>query len=648
MRNAAKLFASAVLLMVSSSVRCRSGEILVYMREDPAAGKQIWQVGADGSGAKAITSGDAWHLYPAISPDGSQLAYVEGTGKQDLAVVLRRVGAQALEQWTHAGGQYLQADFSGDGRLLAFTGPVGPYGEDRIGIIDVAAARSKLPPLALVAGPERRLFYDLKARVVESDEKSYFPALSSDGSFIVFHRSKSEEVKDIVEVDLRSGRTKQLTPPDGKCMAPALSFDDRYVVHTCFVDGNWDVYVTDRASGRRRRVTTDPGKDFAPTFLPSGDVVFASDRDGGHFQLYRAEVRSFDQPEFRERLLLAGGGGDLYAPTSSGDLAYVQGELPSLPAPARSSFGVVEHQGKIYVAGGHRGPEHTYTAESFVDRFEVFDLATARWSELPPRRTPSQGFDLVARGDYIYAFGGFAHDPSRKPAWQSLDVIERYSITAKKWEVIGRMPRPRSSYAAAQLGDKVYLFGGWDATPRHEGDEEGHFYREIDAFDLKTEAMTQAPYLLPDPLRRAFTALVHDGRVLLCGGLGVGSSHFSLLNQVTQFDPATGEWREFPKLPFPTFAPAAGAIGSDLYALGGLLRTGQGSTDSAYVNHIFVLRPGADHWEHTGRYLKETKGFARVVATRPDGFGLLGGHTRTGSEDAPVGTFETFGRRQDR
>ncbi len=333
---------------------------------------------------------------------------------------------------------------------------------------------------------------------------------------------------------------------------------------------------------------------------------------------------------------------DLYAPTSTGTLDYAQSLLPGLPNPARSSFGAIEHQGRIYVAGGHQGPEHTYPPESFLGKLEWYDLNTGQWQEGASRHVPAHGFELVAHGDYLYAFGGFAFSAEHQPGWRSLDVIERYSIRENRWEIIGTMPRRRSSNVAVQVGTKVYLIGGWDSTPKHVDDFEGKFHREIDVFDLETEVMTETPHVLPDPLRRAFTGLERDGKILLLGGLGIGSTHFELLDVVTEFDPATGAWRELPRLPFATFAPAAGILDGEIFVFGGMFRHSQ--WDFSYVNHIFSLPRSGQAWLHTGRYLHETKGFAMVVNIDASTLGILGGHSYENG-DAPVATFETFGRR---
>jgi hypothetical protein len=201
------------------------------------------------------------------------------------------------------------------------------------------------------------------------------------------------------------------------------------------------------------------------------------------------------------------------------------------------------------------------------------------------------------------------------------------------------LPRPRSSNVVGVVGGKVYLIGGWDSTPRSDGDLEGRFHREIDVFDLDTHAVSTSPHPLPDPLRRAMSSITRGDRILLVGGLGQGASHFELMDKVTAFEPVTGRFEEWTPLPFPTFAPAVGMAGEELVVLGGMFRTGKQSYD--YVNHVFRLTAPAGRWVHTGRYLRETKGFSQVIEVAPGKLAVLGGHSYdVEGDDGPVPTFE--------
>src|SRR5690606_36160173 len=109
------------------------------------------------------------------------------------------------------------------------------------------------------------------------------------------------------------------------------------------------------------------------------------------------------------------------------------------------------------MAGGHQGAEHTYPPESFSDSFIAYDVAKNQWTELASRPMKAHGYQIAAKGNYIYAFGGFAYDANNKPKWKSVKNIDRYNITTNTWETIGELNSPRSSNIAVTINDKVYL-----------------------------------------------------------------------------------------------------------------------------------------------------------------------------------------------
>lgn len=598
---------------------------IVYMVESDT-GKHIAIANADGTAQRLLTGDTDWHLYPDIDAPGTQVVYVAGPDAEHLGVVLKDLESGTVEPVTDRQGMHLHPKFSGDGRTLAWAAPVGPGGRHQIAVLDLARWRADR---------------STRPRVLASEHACFFPALSSDGHLVAFHRNLGGEKKDIRLVDVRDDSARTVTPADEVAMAPAFSCDDRWIAYARRKAGRWDIARTDWRKGGAVPVTDDDARDHAPTFRPDGGLIFASDR-GGHFELWELTPGDLEGGTARPRPLVRGEA-SYYAPASTGMLRNFmkQGIEAPLPDPPRSSFGAVHHQGRIYIAGGHKGKEHTYPPESFMPDLEIYDVAARTWKRAAPRAVPCHGFQIVAHEGGIFAFGGFAYSKDHRPRWKSLDAIERYDIATDRWHTVGKLPRPRSSNVAGVVGGKVYLLGGWDSTPQREGDLEGRFHREIDVFDLKTRAVSVSPHPLPDPLRRAMSGLVLGNRILMVGGLGQGASHFELMDRVTAFDPVRGVFEEWSPLPFPTFAPAVGEVEGQLMVMGGMFRTGKLSYD--YVNHIFRLEGPRGRWVHTGRYLRETKGFSQVLELAPGRLAVLGGHSYdVEGDDGPVSTFETL------
>ena len=614
-----KLLMTMFFFVVSSSAFAD----MVFMREWDSH-KHIMHKNAEGI-VTQITSGDLMHLYPDISPDGKSVVYVEGSisenGSQDLYLVTKNLETNKTEKWLSSDlkGMILHPKFSKNGQFIYFSAPAP---KNRVFYFEPSKFRNKNK----TTGDVTTLSF--KAEQIDKNDEGYFPRPSSDGNFVVYQRN-ANGFREIVLYD----RLEDVKTVIDQGMSPSLSFDEQKIAYSSKKAGTWDIYEYDRQTKKIIRKTLDDSTDeMAPSYAPNNELVFASSKTG-NFQLYQLGDREWIR-------LTEISNTDDYAPQFSGETAFTQSLRAPFMEPMRSSFGTIQHNGLLYMCGGHQGAEHTYPEESFTDNFNVYDKRINAWRELAPRPQKAHGYTLAAKGNYIYAFGGFAFSHNHKPGWKSITAVDRYDIRTNTWTTVAHLTMPRSSNVSVTVDDKVYLIGGWDATPKSHNDYEGTFHNSIEVFDLNTETVTIAPYKMPAPLRRAFTGVEYDGKILLIGGLGQGASHFDLVSNVTLMDPKTGISSELPKLPFATFAPTAEVIGNELFVFGGMFKTGEMSFE--YVSHIYGFNFDNSEWRHTGRYLRESKGFAQVFKMDNRTIGILGGHRYFLNEDKPVNTFEIF------
>lgn len=597
----------------------------VYMKES-AAGKSVEIQRLNESPTTLNESGNGmWAIYPDISPDGNEFIYCEGKAHDDLHLTYFNKKKNLTQRFNlPSKGMLLHPKFSKNGRWIFYSAP-GPKGKNTIYFFDRESEVKR-------QGRDLTNYSLENATALSADEESYFPRPSSDGNFVVYQRNTSGK-KEIILFDRLENKKSVLA----EGMSPALSFDERLIAFTSKKDGNWNVYTVDRFTGEIVQRTSDLKDEMAPTFMPDNSLVFASNKSG-HYRIFKLQndkweliVNAAESAEV-----------DFYSPQFAGDMTYRQGEKAPFIGNPRSSFGTVFHEGKVYMSGGHQGAEHTYPPESFSDQFIVYDVSENKWSELAPRPAKAHGYQLAARGNYIYAFGGFAYSPHHKPKWKSLAQVDRYDIKNNTWKTIAKLSVPRSSNVAVTIDEKVYLVGGWNSTPKFENDYDGKFLDMVEVFDLKSETLHVASYKMPLPLRRALTGVEYKGKILLVGGLGEGASHFELLNSVTAIDPVDGSSQELATLPFATFAPAAGIIKDELLVFGGMFKTGPMNYE--YVSHIYSMDLNKKSWFHTGRYLQETKGFSQIFPLNSETLGILGGHHYFQGMDSPVSTFETLAR----
>lgn len=84
----------------------------------------------------------------------------------------------------------------------------------------------------------------------------------------------------------------------------------------------------------------------------------------------------------------------------------------------------------------------------------IWNKSTNKMRSMKPMNYPKCGFSSVAVKDYIYTFGGYDGN-------DRLDIIERYDIKNKIWEVLEyRLPYKLTNSAAEWIGDSTVLIIG--------------------------------------------------------------------------------------------------------------------------------------------------------------------------------------------
>ncbi len=628
---------------------------MVYLHQNGDE-RRVVLAGDQGQFLKYLTPKGLDVYHPEISTDGRYVAYSAGRiepGNTSLRIEIIDLVSEEIEMWTPQANQYIHAEFSGDGRYLFYSGPVQTSNKEirqQIHRIDLRTERKK--PFKMVKSDLGRSLklYTPQIQTVETDLHSYFPAVSSDGSFVVFHQTKDpsskKTKKSLWAYSFDFGKLERLTQEGVHALVPSLSWDDRNVVYVGLQNDQWDIFRLTLSDKSVHQVTNTPEREFTPVYAANGNVYFTyfagkSQMDLDIYSLTAAEVEG-ETFVVDPKPFVAKPGTLEYVPAFSGNEDIELGREASFPAPARSSFASVTHNNRIYVIGGHQGPEHTYPKESFLNILDIYDYQTNQWYRGAPMPSSKHGFEAIVHNDYIYVFGGFTFSENHNPQWKSIATVERYDILNNTWESLPtQLKLPRSSNVAVKVGEEVYLMGGWDSTPQSDGDKEGRFHNKIEVFNLRTLKSSILEVELKKPLRRAFTAVQKGNEIILLGGISEGSSHFNWLDNVTVFNTQTKSFTERTPLPFKTFAPGAEFFDDEIYLFGGM------TPNFRYVNYVYKYSYSDVNaeWKNTGRFMSENKGFPIATSHPLKGIAVLGGHNykydgKGNIEDSPVSTFE--------
>ena len=129
--------------------------------------------------------------------------------------------------------------------------------------------------------------------------------------------------------------------------------------------------------------------------------------------------------------------------------------MASIPL-ARNQFSTVFFDGKIYAIGGQL---HHDSAQLDQARVDVYDPGTDRWSDgpgLPKGHSHAEAGTFVS-GGRIFMVGGHTTPEGGK---KSVDPDILALAPGGRWELVGKLPMPLSSPAAAIISGKLYVAGG--------------------------------------------------------------------------------------------------------------------------------------------------------------------------------------------
>ncbi len=125
--------------------------------------------------------------------------------------------------------------------------------------------------------------------MLESREPILSPAWSRDGRKLAYVSFQTGRPAIYVQ-DKRSGERQRITSFKGLNGAPTWSPDGKKLAITLSKDGNPEIYIIDIASGQLQRITNHYGIDTEPNWSPDGrSIIFTSNR-GGKPQIYSVEL----------------------------------------------------------------------------------------------------------------------------------------------------------------------------------------------------------------------------------------------------------------------------------------------------------------------------------------------------------------------
>jgi hypothetical protein len=280
-----------------------------------------------------------------------------------------------------------------------------------------------------------------------------------------------------------------------------------------------------------------------------------------------------------------------------------------------TSFGAAEQGGWLYVLGGARGRAHHYDETSQTGVFRRLDLRDPSAWSLLPETDPIQGLALVAHAGGLVRVGGMRalNEPGEPHQLQSVVTCARYDPGASRWEPLPPLPEGRSSHDAVVVGRHLYVVGGWTL----EGDSDAATWRDsVLRIDLEAEAPAWEVFVVAPFRRRALAVAALGTRLYAIGGIDDGGKPSE---GVDVLDLETRTWSRGPDYP----DRGLGSFGVSATVVGGTL------VSSGIRGTLWALSPDGASWVSRGRHTFP-RFFHRLVGDERGALHVVGGSVRGG------------------
>lgn len=226
--------------------------------------REVWSMDPDGSNEKQLTFYKSLSMMPAVSPDGSRIAFTSYARGNPVILMHSLVTGGRLPFYNQVASMTATPDFTPDGDRIVFSSTAaGGYAQIYVANLDGSGLQ--------------RLTY---SRSIDVEPK----VNPKTGAEIVFVSGRSG-TPQLYKMNMDGADVQRLTPGEGDAVNPAWHPDGQHIAFAWtrgYAPGNFNIFVMDVATRQFVQLTYGMGRNENPSWAPDGrHLAFSSNREGG-------------------------------------------------------------------------------------------------------------------------------------------------------------------------------------------------------------------------------------------------------------------------------------------------------------------------------------------------------------------------------
>jgi TolB protein len=262
----------------------------IYFTSNRSGAEEIWAMDWDGTNQTQLTSLKSISIMPAISPDGTRLAFttyakgqpgimiIDTQSKRAVGFYNQQASMNATPTFTPDGKQLFYSSTASGGSAQIYAASVSGQDFRRISHRDAIEVEPKINPknpsmMLLVSGPGHQQIYQMNTdgagvdRVTNGEGEASNPAWHPDGQHLAFSWTSGIAKGDfnVFVMDIGSRQYVQLTHNEGRNENPNWGPDGRHLVFASNRTGKSQLY-TMLADGSQVKQLTMQGTNRFPVW----------------------------------------------------------------------------------------------------------------------------------------------------------------------------------------------------------------------------------------------------------------------------------------------------------------------------------------------------------------------------------------------